>query len=151
LKFSGVKKKVIGYKSYHDYIVLNAVPGVVDQLSLFTLTTHHFTPTPLHTPQPECPPPLISRNGTVQKPLFSLLPLENGGEQSLEGLQGGLNLLQLGVCGLSPFEQFFLLVDLQDLVLYLGETFLKAVARQVMIISQTVVYEAACQLCFAQQ
>jgi len=69
----------------------------------------------------------------------------------VEGLQGGLNLLQLGVCGRSPLEQFFLLVDLQDLVLYLGETFLKAVAREVMIISQTVVYEAACQLCFAQQ
>ena len=54
----------------------------------------------------------------------------------LEGLQGALNSLQLGVCGWSPLEQFFLLVDLQDLVLYLSETFLKAVARQVMIILQ---------------
>ena len=38
----------------------------------------------------------------------------------LEGLQGALNLLQLGVCGWSPFEQFSVLVDLRDLLLYLG-------------------------------
>ena len=84
-----MKKKVIGYKSYHDYIGLNAVPGD-------SPPSHS-----LHTPPHPHPSTHLSlsvlridlQEGTVQKPLFSLLPLENGGEQSLEGLQGGLNLL----------------------------------------------------------